>query len=202
MVVAVAALVVASTGSAIAAKHYLITSTRQISPSVLKQLRGATGAQGALGPAGASGVGSAGKDGTNGAAGTNGTNGSNGADLLSNTPLASGQTESGVFTAGGGSSTSGFLTVPFSFPQPLAVVLDSTHEIETVNPSTTHCPGSGHADSGYLCIYRTTTSAVTPVHVYNPETALEGTSRFGAVLVYTISSGGAFVYGTWSVTAP
>jgi hypothetical protein len=66
MVVAVGALVVASTGSAIAAKRYLLTSTKQISPSVLKQLRGQTGkqgprgAQGAVGASGASGAGGAG----------------------------------------------------------------------------------------------------------------------------------------------
>lgn len=63
-VVATMALVFAMSGSALAAKHYLITSTSQISPAVLKKLRpkagpagprglpgsvGATGAQGAVG---------------------------------------------------------------------------------------------------------------------------------------------------------
>lgn len=49
------ALFFALGGSAIAAKHYLITSTSQIKPGVLKQLRGHDGAQGPQGPAGPQG---------------------------------------------------------------------------------------------------------------------------------------------------
>ena len=48
--VAVAALAV--TGTAIGATHYIITSLSQISPSVVKQLHGATGPRGPAGPAG------------------------------------------------------------------------------------------------------------------------------------------------------
>ena len=49
------ALFFALGGTAIAAKHYLITSTKQIKPSVLKQLHGAQGPQGPAGPQGAAG---------------------------------------------------------------------------------------------------------------------------------------------------
>ena len=61
LVLACAALVIAMTGTAFGAKRYLVKSTKQISPSVLKKLKGnqgATGAQGArgeVGPAGATG---------------------------------------------------------------------------------------------------------------------------------------------------
>ncbi len=82
------ALVFAMTGGAYAARKYLITSTSQISPKVLKSLSGKAGpagAAGAVGPAGSAGpagptgpVGPAGPEGKAGSAGTNGTNGTNG----------------------------------------------------------------------------------------------------------------------------
>jgi hypothetical protein len=53
--VALVALFFALGGTAIAAKHYLITSTSQIKPSVLKKLRGNTGGEGPPGPAGPQG---------------------------------------------------------------------------------------------------------------------------------------------------
>jgi hypothetical protein len=65
--VAFLALFFALGGSAIAAKHYLITSTSQIKPSVLNQLHGREGAQGPAGPSGAAGI--AGPQGTPGAQG-------------------------------------------------------------------------------------------------------------------------------------
>ena len=46
-IIASLALFVALGGTAIAARHYLITSTSQIKPSVLKELRGNAGANGA-----------------------------------------------------------------------------------------------------------------------------------------------------------
>jgi hypothetical protein len=54
-VIASVALFVALGGTAIAAKHYLINSTRQINPKVLKKLRGARGATGAPGVQGKQG---------------------------------------------------------------------------------------------------------------------------------------------------
>ncbi len=45
-IVAWLALFVALTGTSMAATHYVITSTHQIRPSVLKSLHGATGARG------------------------------------------------------------------------------------------------------------------------------------------------------------
>jgi hypothetical protein len=51
-VVATLALVLAMSGAALAAKPYIITSTEQIDPGVLQELRGDTGATGPTGPAG------------------------------------------------------------------------------------------------------------------------------------------------------
>jgi len=70
MAVALFALFFAMGGGAYAAKHYLITSTKQISPKVLKALKGKAGK---TGPAGATGP--AGPAGAAGAAGAKGDKG-------------------------------------------------------------------------------------------------------------------------------
>ena len=76
-VAATLALVLSTSGGALAASHYLINSTKQISPKVLKSLKGnkgrtgATGATGATGPTGATGAtGGPGPQGKEGAAGS------------------------------------------------------------------------------------------------------------------------------------
>jgi hypothetical protein len=76
MVVATAALFVSLGGTGIAATHYIITSTHQISPQVLKQLRGGTGKTGATGATGPQGpVGATGMTGQAGAQGPQGPQG-------------------------------------------------------------------------------------------------------------------------------
>lgn len=76
-------LVFAMTGAAYAGSKYLITSTKQISPKVLKQLKGASGAAGktgAAGPAGTTGpTGPAGPAGPGGSVGHEGAAGKDGA---------------------------------------------------------------------------------------------------------------------------
>jgi hypothetical protein len=67
LVVSIAALVVALGGTAVAAKKYVVTSTKQISPKVLQQLRGRTGP---MGPTGLQGP--RGSDGTTGVEGADG----------------------------------------------------------------------------------------------------------------------------------
>jgi hypothetical protein len=55
-VAATVALVLAMAGGALAAGHYVITSTKEIKPSVLRHLHGARGRRGAVGPRGRMGA--------------------------------------------------------------------------------------------------------------------------------------------------
>lgn len=86
------ALVFAMTGGALAAKKYLITSTKQVSPKVLAALKGRAGKQGPAGPAGPQGpagpVGPQGLAGKEGAKGENGKAGENGKEGASVTAKA------------------------------------------------------------------------------------------------------------------
>src|SRR5439155_12221593 len=81
-VTATLALVLAMSGGAFAAKHYLINSTKQVSPKVLKALKGKTGKAGATGkegPAGKEGsLGTTGKEGPRGQEGAQGPKGEQG----------------------------------------------------------------------------------------------------------------------------
>ena len=72
-VTATLALVLAMSGGALAASHYLINSTRQINPKVLKKLKGHTGPQGIQGTTGKTGA--TGKTGPTGKTGSTGLTG-------------------------------------------------------------------------------------------------------------------------------
>jgi len=78
-VTATLALFFAISGGAMAANHYLITSTKQINPKVLKKLTGKIGATGATGATGAAGKeGAPGKEGSTGKEGLTGKEGKEG----------------------------------------------------------------------------------------------------------------------------
>lgn len=140
------ALVFAMTGGAFAAKKYLITSTKQISPSVLKSLAGKAGQAGAQGPAGPAGAagkdGAPGKDGAQGAQGVEGKEGKQGPEGKAGKDgspwtvggtLPKGATETGVWTIN--KTKEEFVYAAISFSIPLAEALEQA-EVHFINPST------------------------------------------------------------------
>jgi hypothetical protein len=142
-VIAGLALMFAMTGGAYAAKKYLITSTKQISPSVLASLKGKAGTAGPAGPAGPAGTGSqgpqgpAGTKGADGSPGPQGSQGPAGAQGLQGKQgvihpeetLPSGASETGTWTLAIGPTLPGLGelgigTAAISFTIPLAEAQD------------------------------------------------------------------------------
>jgi hypothetical protein len=211
-VIATIALLFAMTGGAFAAK-YLITSTKQISPSVLKKLKGAAGltgaagvagtagAQGPAGPAGANGAnGEAGAKGATGATGATGTTGAKGATGPTGATgfsgfteaLPSGKTETGTwgvsFTAANFTESFPLYPYPISFPIPLPGTLDEEH-VHYVGPTgNATCTGktpNPTAPSGHLCIYRETELNLSAAPLVTRVDLESGAGVSGAFLMFS-----------------
>ena len=201
-VVATLALLFAMSGGALAAKHYLINSTKQINPKVLKKLRGHRGPRG-LGASGPSGP--RGATGLQGAEGPKGAQGPAGQSALS--PLPSGQSESGDYgIRTPNNTTSGFLDQSVTFPVQLPAPIPKVNVIyTTISAPVTHCAGVGKADPGFLCIYSGNAIGVkTPPNVESFEEKFlpDGSGRYGFDLEWAVTEAGGFDIGTYTVTAP
>jgi Collagen triple helix repeat (20 copies) len=195
-VVATLALVFAMSGGALAAKHYLVTKTSQISPQVLKQLKGKTGPKGPSGQAGTPGA--QGVQGTQGGQGPKGETGKEGASALR--PLESGQTVTGYFGGrfeiGGGPKVVG---VSVSLPVPAPVSVGRVELAPTAN-----CKGSSEeptAQPGFACVYP---NILVEAEKIEPGPGISGADRVGFFVDWTGENANnqTSVRGTWAYTAP
>ncbi|HEY3828551.1 MAG TPA: hypothetical protein VGL57_05090 [Solirubrobacteraceae bacterium] len=224
---AVLALVFAMSGGAYAASRYLITSTKQIKPSVLKQLQGkpgANGAQGSAGPTGQQGVAGArgetgpqGPQGPQGLEGKTGPQGPEGKAGFAKT-LPSGETESGEWSLSGyvtGEAEPVTTSVSFAFALGEAPAVKYVKEGESPPSGCSGSAADPGAAPGVLCVFVVEESAnlINPAFVGAANVPLIVTWRkaitganeaspFGFGLKALSKEAGPVVMdGTWAVTA-
>jgi hypothetical protein len=211
-VTATLALFFAMSGGALAAKHYLLTSTKQISPKVMKALKGNVGKAGNEGREGHEGKeGKPGKEGPEGHEGRQGSEGHEGKVGPAGpypTVLPSGATETGDW--GGGYTAGGVAEyrIVASFPIPLPATLQPSHVIYVASTAAEHCPGVSQAEHGYLCVYQKLIEhAETPKSsdIFSADEGgkLEGAGIHGFEITLKANAAAlTTVSGTYAVTAP
>jgi Collagen triple helix repeat (20 copies) len=215
------AIVFAMSGGAYAAGRYAITSTKQISPKVLKALKGANGMsgtpgatgpagpQGPQGPAGAKGEsGAPGSKGETGVKGETGAKGTNGTTGFTET-LPSGKTEHGVWSIRqAGSSATPIVQAAISFPIPLATELEAA-QVHYIKPGEAAPPGclagtvaKPEAESGNLCVYAKTEFNLGNPIIENVESGEGGAGKSGAIIELQAATATELLFarGDWALT--
>jgi hypothetical protein len=179
---AILALIFALTGGAYAASRYVITSTKQISPKVLKSLKGkngqngANGVPGAAGPAGPTGPGGAqgaagakgetgpsgpgGKEGPPGPPGPKGDKGETGPPGPFTETLPKGATETGTWLAPANSSREELAMISFTLQLETPLDGSHVHYVTIADVEKEELPeGCGGdvekpvAEAGFLCVF-------------------------------------------------
>jgi hypothetical protein len=207
-VAATLALVFSMSGGALAATHYLINSTGQINPKVLRKLVGRTGGRGLRGAEGPHGAeGPVGKEGPKGERGETGPEGPPGP--YPSGPLPSGKTVRGTYAVDGtvNSGEAVFSSISFGYEVRGTLATQVLKEGET----TAGCRGSfesPQAAPGYLCVYRS-------VLEENVSQLLFAALKYGTLVPPEPGPVGDYIdaqpthakqplvaVGSWAVTAP
>jgi hypothetical protein len=217
-VVATLALVFAMSGGALAANHYLINSTKQINPKVLKALANqnkklfqklaktvtvakATSAVTA-GTAATAGSATSALSATNATNATNAANATNASSASSSATLGKGQTETGVWSA---NDTNNPAYGAISFVHPLTSP-PTPHLIPPGGPVPPGCSGTTNAPGaspGQLCVFAQFLFNSEFAGIFDPGTAgsEEAAGKHGAVVFLFKTGAGHFDgAGTWAVT--
>lgn len=200
------ALVMAMIGGAWAAQKYLITSTSQIKPSVLKKLKGSKGAQGAPGVPGQTGA--PGPKGDAGGTGPEGKAGKAGSPWTAGGTLPPEETEVGTWGWRHATEDTTPEMVPISFTLPLSEAPEAVL-VKFGEEDVEGCPGIvggiPTADPGTLCVYTALETGISTIKFFNPTPATlgeEGAGQSGTVLSLDPDGENPFVFGSWAVTAP
>jgi hypothetical protein len=148
-------------------------------------------------------TGPAGANGANGKEGSAGKSGENGKNLTSQTPLASGQSESGAFAVGDGESKSCYIGEGITFSQPLAAAIPENHVVfNLVKETTPQCAGPGHAAPGYVCLYESEAISLTFFVARDFALDANAADTFGFAVFFEAKAAAGYAAGTWTVTAP
>lgn len=213
MVIAMLALFVALTGTAVATTSALITGKQIKNSSITgldvknksltpKDFRGSVrGPRGLRGPAGAAGA--------PGAQGAPGTPGAQGPPGPFTDTLPAGKSQKGAWSAVENATAASQATagaISFNFP---LTAKPTPHLIPPGGVVPAGCGGTATdpaADPGHLCVFEGFKSNATFAGFYDSSSSagfVGQTNKQGTLLVYNSAAGGLLqAFGTWAVTAP
>jgi hypothetical protein len=204
MAVALLALFLALGGTAVAAHHYLLSSTKQISPNLLKKLKGKTGSRGLTGATGPQG--SQGPQGTQGPQGVKGENGAPGGFIDT---LPSGKTMRGTYAMETSSGGQYRTAVSFLLSLPSAPTEGHIHFVKEGEGVPAGCSGtlaSPGAAPGNLCVFEgfqfgneANRGEVNPINDDAPDKSMP---VYGFGVYSSCETTSCVDEGTWAVTAP